>query len=347
MLSLSSSSSSLDEYLLSITPPRELICPITQEVYRDPVVAEDGHTYERRSIITWYTMGHDRSPVTNALLMNTSVDNLIPNLAVAGMAAAHRERLGRELVKLLRHAIIDAGEYNNSNLNDSDEEVYYTHLRAKVEGLLEAGADPDCRNDNDDDESGSNNTPLHMLIRSGNIRLAMQLVDYDASVTLTNNAGLNCIAMAEEEFAKRRCSIPFDDRGLNNNNTRQRVSRWGDASSLEWTDFIQELKRRETLEKARAEARQVARSQANDDHRERQRTLANTHYAAATNGNYRGLGRLEDGVGYFPSLAALQFQSSIPLPSPSVAEYENSEKERLNRILGSISILVLIYFLLS
>ena len=152
--------------------------------------------------------------------------------------------------------------------------------------------------------------------------------------------------MAEEEFARRRC-IPFEGRGLKT--TRQSV-RWGDASSSEWTDFIQELKRREALEKAREEARDVARNQANVEHRDRQRTLASTYARtnAAINGNQqRGLGRLEDGVGYFPSLAALQFQSSIPSPSPSVVEYENAEKERLNRILGSISILVLIYFLLS
>lgn len=59
------------------------------------------------------------------------------------------------------------------------------------------------------------------------------------------------------------------------------------------------------------------------------------------------MGRLEQGVGYFPSLAALQFQSAIPGPSPSVAEYENGEKERLNRILGGVGFLVLMYFLIS
>jgi hypothetical protein len=169
--------------------------------------------------------------------MNANVENLVPNLAVAGMANAHRERLGRDLVRLCR--AID-GEYNSLNI----EKVEHTYLRAKVEGLLEAGADPDCRND--DEEDGSN-TPLHMLIRSGNIFLAMQLLDYDASVTLTNNVGLNCIAMAEEEFARRR-GVAIEG-GLN---TQKRM-RW-DASSSEWTDFIQELKRREALEKAKAES---------------------------------------------------------------------------------------------
>ena len=54
-----------------------------------------------------------------------------------------------------------------------------------------------------------------------------------------------------------------------------------------------------------------------------------------------------EGVGYFPSLATLQFQSSIPGPSPSVAEYENKEKERLNAILKWMCFIVFIYFLFS
>jgi hypothetical protein len=60
-----------------------------------------------------------------------------------------------------------------------------------------------------------------------------------------------------------------------------------------------------------------------------------------------GLGRLEDGCGYFPSLAALQFQASIPGPSPSLAEYENKEKGRMNRILKSIGFIVLAFFLFT
>ena len=82
-------------------------------------------------------------------------------------------------------------------------------------------------------------------------------------------------------------------------------------------------------------------------HRERQRTLAANARSDANNDNQRGLGRLEDGIGYFPSLAALQFQSSIPGPSPSVAVDENKEKERLNRILRWISCIVFVYFLIS
>jgi hypothetical protein len=55
---------------------------------------------------------------------------------------------------------------------------------------------------------------------------------------------------------------------------------------------------------------------------------------------------MEDGVGYFPCLAALQFQAWIPGPSPSIAEYENAEKDRLNNILRWICVVVFVYFLL-
>ncbi|KAL3821905.1 hypothetical protein ACHAXA_008439, partial [Cyclostephanos tholiformis] len=371
-------SSSLDAYLASISPPRELICPITQELLRDPVVAEDGHTYERKSLTTWFGMGRDRSPVTNSLLDTSSEGdgigggaaggagsggrNMVPNLAVSSMANAHRERLGRELVFLCggrrgrRSRRIRSGAIGRDVEDDDDDEEEEDAMvggglarcdngendndddrivGAMIEGLLDAGADPNGRDE-------TSNTPLHLLIRTGNIRLAYRLLEHDASVTLTNDAGLDCIATAEEELATRR--------------TRQRrpmsLEVGGGRTSppidlSQWTDFVSELKRREVLERARSEARDLARSRANDEHRERQRALAANARSNANDNNNRGLGRLEDGVGYFPSLATLQFQSSIPGPSPSVAEFEGREKERLNRILRGMGILVLVYFLIS
>ncbi|KAK9821981.1 hypothetical protein WJX81_001302 [Elliptochloris bilobata] len=42
-------------------------CPISLEIMKDPVMAADGHTYERRSIESWLE-SHDTSPLTNAKL---------------------------------------------------------------------------------------------------------------------------------------------------------------------------------------------------------------------------------------------------------------------------------------
>ena len=56
--------------------PMELKCPITQEVMKDPVVAMDGHSYERKAIEEWFERGVISSPLTGSLLnSNTIVEN--------------------------------------------------------------------------------------------------------------------------------------------------------------------------------------------------------------------------------------------------------------------------------
>jgi hypothetical protein len=57
--------------------PDEYLCPITCEVMEDPVIAEDGQTYEREAIATWVA-GHGTSPMTRQRMANT----LIPNRAI-------------------------------------------------------------------------------------------------------------------------------------------------------------------------------------------------------------------------------------------------------------------------
>ena len=81
----------------------------------------------------------------------------------------------------------------------------------------------------------------------------MHLLNHDANVTLTNDLGMDCIATADivsHELQQRR------QRSRNKDDM---------ATILEWQDFIEELKRRENLEKARMEARDRARSQANEE----------------------------------------------------------------------------------
>ena len=76
---------------VSIAP--HLRCPITQDVFQDPVVAAgtiivhvhvylnllsptlyvDGHTYERSAMMSWLMEGKRSSPVTNATLPHTTL----------------------------------------------------------------------------------------------------------------------------------------------------------------------------------------------------------------------------------------------------------------------------------
>eukprot|EP00475_Leptophrys_vorax_P005691 TRINITY_DN13434_c0_g2_i1.p1 TRINITY_DN13434_c0_g2~~TRINITY_DN13434_c0_g2_i1.p1 ORF type:complete len:544 (-),score=35.39 TRINITY_DN13434_c0_g2_i1:295-1881(-) len=75
---------------VSVVPP-SLLCPITQEMMVNPVIAADGHTYELVAIQQWLEKS-DRSPMTNVKLPHRE---LVPNHAVRSMIMDWREQNGR------------------------------------------------------------------------------------------------------------------------------------------------------------------------------------------------------------------------------------------------------------
>lgn len=58
--------------------PNEWYCPITCEIMKDPVIGNDGHTYERDAIVKWLSV-HNKSPMTKQTM---TIDNLVPNIAL-------------------------------------------------------------------------------------------------------------------------------------------------------------------------------------------------------------------------------------------------------------------------
>ena len=58
--------------------PEAFVCSITQQVMLDPVVAGDGHTYERAAIQRWFAQGRSqlKSPLSGELFRTTK---LLPN----------------------------------------------------------------------------------------------------------------------------------------------------------------------------------------------------------------------------------------------------------------------------
>lgn len=64
-------------------PPSQLVCPITMELMDDPVMAADGHTYERSAIERVFrNTTYPRSPVAGIVLESK---HLIPNVAIRSM----------------------------------------------------------------------------------------------------------------------------------------------------------------------------------------------------------------------------------------------------------------------
>ena len=48
--------------------PAGYLCPITLDPMEDPVMAADGHSYERSEINAWFARGHNTSPKTGGVL---------------------------------------------------------------------------------------------------------------------------------------------------------------------------------------------------------------------------------------------------------------------------------------
>lgn len=62
-------------------------CPIAHETMADPVIAADGHTYERAAIERWLAQ-KQTSPITNQRLPHK---NLLPNYSMKAMIASQRD----------------------------------------------------------------------------------------------------------------------------------------------------------------------------------------------------------------------------------------------------------------
>lgn len=70
--------------------PAEYLCPITLSMMADPVVANDGHSYERAAIAHWLGT-HNTSPQTREPMVSSE---LVPNHALRARIAAWRTQRG-------------------------------------------------------------------------------------------------------------------------------------------------------------------------------------------------------------------------------------------------------------
>lgn len=88
-------------------------CPITHDIMIDPVIAEDGHTYERASIERWYD-AHDTSPLTRE---DMPYKTLIPNTT-----------LRRCIDRLQTHFLCNARHDFAENNMDEDKAAFITQV---------------------------------------------------------------------------------------------------------------------------------------------------------------------------------------------------------------------------
>lgn len=79
-----------------VKPPAFMICPISQEVFIDPVMSPRGNYYEKAAITKWLRDGHRTSPMTNQPL---NEKQLAPNLAMRKVVK-HWQKQNKPIVEV-------------------------------------------------------------------------------------------------------------------------------------------------------------------------------------------------------------------------------------------------------
>ena len=54
--------------------PHSFICPLTKNIINDPVICQDGRTYERAAIQEWFG-NHNTSPMTGESILTNVIQN--------------------------------------------------------------------------------------------------------------------------------------------------------------------------------------------------------------------------------------------------------------------------------
>ena len=72
---------------MSLDDIQDFHCPISWEIFKDPVILEDGFTYEKESISEWLSK-HKTSPNTNCRIYSRK---LIPNQTLKNIIRLNQE----------------------------------------------------------------------------------------------------------------------------------------------------------------------------------------------------------------------------------------------------------------
>ena len=90
-----------------------LKCPITYELFRDPVIGSDGHTYERENITAWIKK-HRTSPITrepmdlNSLRSNYIVKKMVEDFVSLSLQKQYQFRLDIDVCKAKQRPIFQS-----------------------------------------------------------------------------------------------------------------------------------------------------------------------------------------------------------------------------------------------
>ena len=200
--------------------PDHLLCPITRDMFRDPVMLiESGHTYEKAAIQHHLRLRRT-DPRTNVRVQSIALStNMAIRMAVDAWLADNpgvtpdgwdsRELLAPSLRQHrptlhtcaekghldVARAVIEAGADVNAKDNEGLTPLYMCALGGHLEvarALIEAGADVNAKKDN-------GVTPLHMCAYTGHLEVSRALIEKGADVNAKEDDGVTPLYVCTQE----------------------------------------------------------------------------------------------------------------------------------------------------
>lgn len=94
---IATSSANDEDFLFQ--PPADLVCPITCDLFRDPVLNSAGHMYERKALLR-YLENTPRAPLDPISRQPIDASVLMPVVKIRGRAIEYREDVSRACVEM-------------------------------------------------------------------------------------------------------------------------------------------------------------------------------------------------------------------------------------------------------
>ena len=124
---------------LNVALPADFTCPITYDKMKDPVVASDGHSYERSAIEEILRGPHPISPLTRATLGTA----LVPNLNLRRRIEEHEaelDRMAEQMAARMAGVAAEAEEKAAAAMAAAKAEAEAAKAEAKAEAEAEMAA---------------------------------------------------------------------------------------------------------------------------------------------------------------------------------------------------------------
>lgn len=121
--------------MLTAIDIQDFYCPITKHIFLNPVVADDGFTYEKDAIKEWFS-NNDFSPVTGEILKNK---NIIPNNLIKYMIKSITDTNKNLLLEQYKQIytiknIVQMIDNDTLDMNDIDEIIGFSEISPRVDG---------------------------------------------------------------------------------------------------------------------------------------------------------------------------------------------------------------------